>query len=171
MENELKIRNISINKCAKETGIPYGALYPIIKGKVKLENCTFATLKKLADFFHCSIDDFFNDFTDFTVFWGNEKVADVHIKDSDVFIERYTNHPAKQIFAKSQMKKFELGEILQSRCWDEHRTNIEKYLYRLGLTSYNVYKIVRKTHGVMFQDMTWFLFPGEKLSWDDVSVR
>lgn len=81
--SELKLRNLSINGCAKKTGISYGALYPLVHGK----------------------------------------------------------------------------------------KTIEKYLYKLGLTEFNPYKICRKTHGVMFQDKIWFKYNGETLSWNDVKCR
>lgn len=168
IDNELKIRNKSINQCSKETGIPYGALYPIVKGKVNLENCKYSTLKKLAEYLGCNIDDFFDEFVNFSVWWEDEKTAEVSIDGNNVYIKRLVIHPVKQIFAREKITKFELGEILKSRCWNPNRDNIEKYLYHLGLTYYNPYKIVGKTHGVMVQDKIWFKFPGEKLSWNDV---
>lgn len=108
---------------------------------------------------------------DFTVLWENEETADVKISENCAYITRYTTNPAKQIFSKSKIPLFELGEILKWRCWDEHRENIDKYLYKLGLTTFNPYKICRKTHGVMFQDKIWFRYKGESLNWDDVKCR
>lgn len=169
--SELKLRNLSINGCAKKTGISYGALYPLVHGKKTLEKCEYATLKKLADFFNCSIDDLFGVQEDFSVFWENEKTADVTLSENQAHIKRYTTNPAKQLFANDSISIFELGEILKWRCWDEHRENIEKYLFKLGLTEFNPYKICRKTHGVMFQDKIWFKYNGETLSWNDVKCR
>jgi len=100
IEFELKMRNISINECAKQTGIPYGALYPIVKGQVDMNKCAYITLKKLADFLHCEIDDFFTEITDFTMYWENENTADVHINSTTVEITRYSTHPVKQLFTK-----------------------------------------------------------------------
>ena len=56
--SELKLRNVSINECAKATGIPYGSLYPLVHGKKSLEKCEYGTLKKLADFLHYEPEDF-----------------------------------------------------------------------------------------------------------------
>lgn len=169
--SELKMRNVSINECAVKTGIPYGALYPIVHGKVSLEKCQYGTLKKLADFLNYEIEDFFTANEDFSVYWCDEKTADVHFEEDHAVITRYTTHPAKQIFYKDQMPLFEVGEIMESRCWDKNRDNIEKYLFKLGLTEFNSYKICRKTHGVMFQDRIWFKYKGEKLTWSDVKCR
>lgn len=169
--SELKLRNISINECSKKTGIPYGALYPLVHGQKKLEKCEYATLKKLADFFSCQVEDLFSDKEDFSVLWEDEKTADVIISDSQAHIIRYTTNPVKQIFAKDDISLYELGEILKLRCWDEKRENIEKYLYELGLTGFNPYKICRKTHGTMYQDKIWFRYKGENLCWNDVKCR
>lgn len=169
--SELKLRNISINECSKATGIPYGSLYPLIHGKKQLEKCEYSTLQKLADFFHSDISDLFNQKEDFSVYWDNEKTADVQIMENKALIKRYSNNPVKQIFAKDEIPLFELGEILTWRCWDKKRENIEKYLFKLGLTEFNPYKICRKTHGVMFQDKIWFKYEGENLTWDDVKCK
>lgn len=169
--SELKLRNVSISECSKRTGIPYGSLYPLIHGKKRFERCEYITLKKLSDFFNCSIDDLLDSPRNFSVFWKNEKTADVKILDSIVRIRRYTKNPAKQIFCKDQMSLFELGEIFKWRCWDERRENIEKYLFKLGLAQFNPYKICKRTHGAMYQDNIWFKFEGEALSWNDVKCR
>ena len=169
--SELKFRNVSINECSKITGIPYGALYPLIHGQKNLEKCEYATLKKLADFFTCGIEDLLKQQEDFSVLWEDEKTADVTISENQAHIIRYTKNPAKQIFSKDDIPLYELGEILKWRCWDQNRENIEKYLYKLGLTEYNPFKICRKTHGVMFQDKIWFRYKNENLCWNDVKCR
>ena len=169
--SELKLRDISINECSKITGIPYGALYPLIHGQKKLEKCEYATLKKLADFFVCSIEDLLKPQENFSVLWEDEKTADVTISENQAHVIRYTTNPVKQIFAKEELSLYELGEILKWRCWDQKRENIEKYLYKLGLTDFNPYKICRKTHGVMFQDKIWFRYNDENLCWNDVKCR
>ena len=169
--SEIKLRNASINECSKITGIPYGSLYPLIHGKKNLKKCEYATLLKLADFFHCDVTDLFNQKENFSVYWDNEKTADVQILENKALIKRYSNNPVKQIFAKDEIPLFELGEILTWRCWDKNRENIEKYLFKLGLTEFDPYKICRKTHGVMFQDKIWFKYEGENLTWEDVKCR
>lgn len=169
--SELKLRNFSINECSKKTGIPYGALYPIIHGKIQLERCQYNTLVKLADFFNCDVTDLFEDICDFSVYWKNEKTADVQVLKNEVLVNKYSDNPVKQIFSKNILTRYELGEILKWRCWDSNRENIEKYLYGLGLTDFNPYKICRLTHGVMFQDKIWFKFADEQITWEDVKCN
>lgn len=108
---------------------------------------------------------------DFSVYWADEKTADVKIESNRALIKRYSDSPIKQIFASDNISLYELGEILRSRCWDEHRENLEKYLQKMGLSEFNPYEICRKTHGVMFQDKIWFKYKNEKLSWNDVKWK
>ena len=67
--------------------------------------------------------------------------------------------------------RYQLGRILELRCWDKQRSDITEILAHLGLKEYNPYEIVRKTHGVSYNDYIWFRFPGEKLTSKDVLVR
>lgn len=108
---------------------------------------------------------------DFSVMWENEKTADVHVDGSKVIIKRYVLHPAKQIFCKDEMTRYELGQIMRTRCWDEHRDGLKRLLKAIGLSEYNPYEICRKTHGVMFQDKIWFCYKGEQLSYEDVAIK
>ena len=100
----------------------------------------------------------------FDVFYGEEKTASVEIGQSTVKVTRYVLHPVKQIFAKDELTRYEFGEVLRSRCWEEGRKNLDKYLQKLGLKEYDVYKICEQTHGVRIGDYTWFRFAGETLT-------
>ena len=104
----------------------------------------------------------------FDVYWENEKTAEVRVETTEVFINRIVLHPAKQIFAKDQMTRYELGRILKSRCWDEKRRDMSKLLSLIGVDEYNPYKICRKTHGCMVQDHIWFLYEDEHLTYEEV---
>jgi hypothetical protein len=99
---------------------------------------------------------------DFSLYYNNILVADVFTGDTDVRIYRYETSPGMQLFCKERMTRYELGEVLASRCWDENRENLDLYLAKLGLDCFNVYEICRKTHGIMLQDLFWFRFVGEK---------
>ena len=83
-----------------------------------MENCEYKTLKKLSGFLSCSIEDLFEQPISFSVFWKDEKTADVTVFESSASIKRYTNNPAKQLFCKNEISLFELGEIFKWRCWD-----------------------------------------------------
>lgn len=64
----LKERNISIRTMSNITAIPYSTLSDIVNEKVKLEDCQFKTLKKIAVFMNISIDDLVYEYEDFQTF-------------------------------------------------------------------------------------------------------
>ena len=49
--------------------------------------------------------------------------------------------------------------------------NINEILASLGLDHYDMLDILRKTHGVSYDDFTWIKFEGENISYKDVKVR
>ena len=69
------------------------------------------------------------------------------------------------------MTRYQLNRILELRCWERDRADINELLENIGLQEYNPQEIVRKTHGVSFNDYIWIRFPGEKLTSKDVLVR
>ncbi len=111
-----------------------------------------------------------NEFS-FEVYWKDEITARVYVKKKEVIISRYSENPGKQLFAEKKMTRYQLGKILEMRCWEKGRADINEILKHLGLTEYNPYEIVRKTHGVSYNDFIWFRFPGENLTSKDVLVR
>ena len=104
----------------------------------------------------------------FETYWEDEKTAFARVEKDHADITRYVIHPVKQIFYKDRMTRYELGEILKSRCFDEGRPDISKLLSMMGLSEYDIYKICRYTHGRMVQDKIWFKYDGEDLTWKDV---
>lgn len=107
----------------------------------------------------------------FEVFWKDEITARVYVREKEVLVSRYTDHPLKQLFAKNKMTRYQLNKIMELRCWERGREDIDDILKSLGLTEYNPYEIVRKTHGVSYNDFIWFRFSGEQLTSRDVLVR
>lgn len=107
----------------------------------------------------------------FEVFWKDEIVASVRVKGARVEVSRFSNHPGKQLFYNTRMTRFQLNRILEMRCIEKERPDISLILRHLGLTEYNPLEIVRKTHGVSYNDYIWFRFPGERLVSKDVLVR
>ena len=104
----------------------------------------------------------------FDVYHKDEKTAKVVIEDNKVHVTRYVLHPVKQIFPKDELSRYEFGEVLRLRCWEEGRDNLDRYLSKLGLDEYDVYKICEKTHGVRLSDYIWFKFDGEDITAKDV---
>ena len=107
----------------------------------------------------------------FEVYWKDDITARVYVKGKNVTVSRFTDNPGKQLFAEKKMTRYQLGKIFEMRCWEKERADINEILENLGLKEYNPYEIVRKTHGVSYNDYIWFRFPGEELSSKDVLVR
>lgn len=107
----------------------------------------------------------------FEVYWKDDITARVYVKGKNVTVSRFTDNPGKQLFAEKKMTRYQLGKIFEMRCWEKERADINEILGNLGLKEYNPYEIVRKTHGVSYNDYIWFRFPGEELSSKDVLVR
>ena len=107
----------------------------------------------------------------FETYWKDEITARVRVQGAGIFVSRYTDHPVKQLFASEKMTRFQLMQILEMRCWDRNREDIQEILEYFGLKEYNPYEIVKRTHGVSYNDYNWFRFPGEKISSEDVLVR
>lgn len=110
------------------------------------------------------------DFT-FEVFWKNELSARVSARGRNVHVSRYIIHPVRQIFYNEKITRNQLNEILKLRCFEEGRPDIMDKLKAMGLSEYRPLDIVRKTHGVSYNDYIWIRFPGEKLTAEDVLVR
>lgn len=107
----------------------------------------------------------------FEVFWKDELTASVRVKGADVKVTRFTDHPLRQLFAAEKISRYQLNHILELRCFEKGRSDIEQILQRLGLTDYDPYEIVKQTHGVSYNDYIWLRFPGENLTARDVLVR
>ena len=98
----------------------------------------------------------------FEVYWKDDITARVYVRGKNVTVSKYTENPGKQLFAEKKMTRYQLGKIFEMRCWEKGRADINEILENLGLKEYNPYEIVRKTHGVSYNDYIWFRFPGEQ---------
>lgn len=107
----------------------------------------------------------------FEVLWKDEITARVTVEGAQVKVTRYIKHPLKQLFASDRMTRYQLNRILELRCWERGRPDIQEILHHRGLKEYNPHEIVKKTHGVSWNDYIWFRFPGENLTSKDVLVR
>ena len=105
----------------------------------------------------------------FKTYWKDELTADIDVQESDVSAKRYVLHPAKQLFYKDRMTRYELGNIFRSRCYEIERSDMVDILKAMNLDEYDVYQMCRITHGSMQQDNIWFLFEGEDYTWDRIS--
>ena len=107
----------------------------------------------------------------FEVYWKNELSARVSVSKNRVHVSRFIKHPVRQIFHADNISRQQLMEALRLRCFEEGRPDIQDKIKALGLNEYNPLEIVRKTHGVSYNDYIWIRFPGEKLRAEDVLVR
>ncbi len=70
-EKELKDRKVNIRSCSIQCGIPYATLYPIIKGQVEIETCSYSTVARLARFLGYRPDEIVYEKEDFQTFRNN----------------------------------------------------------------------------------------------------
>lgn len=108
----------------------------------------------------------------FTCYWRDEPVSEVLVKGNRAYIKRFVErHPLKQIFYADEMDVNKLSEILRTRCWQDDRADIDLHLKKLGLSYYDPLEIVKRTHGVSYNDFLWIQFRGEHLRWKDVAPK
>lgn len=173
-----KQKKISQAELAEKCGMPQSTIGRIESGKV-VPN--MQTLEKMAEAlgleFHITEKDNSPEYIkrwdglEFTCYWKDEPISEVHVNSTNVHIKRFSSHPVKQIFAQSNMDIFRLSKILETRCWQRESRNIDNYLKKLNLNYYDPLSIVRKTHGVSYNDFLWFQFKGEDLEWAKVAPK
>lgn len=105
------------------------------------------------------------------VWWKNRLTAKVHSEGTKVYVESAEKNPMKRLFPNMTLSRYQASEVLKMRCWDPGRPDIRELLAACGLTKYVPLDIVRKTHGVSYNDFLWIKFPGEDLRAEDVLVR
>jgi hypothetical protein len=109
--------------------------------------------------------------------WKDELVAEVSIEESHSgikklrYIKRYTDDVGKQPFGGVRQDIERVYQFLENRWFERSRPDISELLFHLGFEEYNPWEIVKKTHGVMFEDFIWVRFEGEKITWKDVKIR
>ena len=101
------------------------------------------------------------------VMYKDEIVGRLEIVDGQLIKnEVYTDVPLKHPFPKHK-SFFAIAEALSGRVFCRERF-VEEMQRAVGLTEYNVYDIMRNTHGADVDDHIWFRYDGEDLCWDDV---
>ena len=109
----------------------------------------------------------------FSIMWKEKKVSDVYRDErtGEYLVLNYTDEAVKLAFAGGPVTDDRLYDYFADRCIDRARPDLADRLHEIGLDSYNPYKLVRKTHGVMWDDYQWVRFPGDKTKWEDVKLR
>lgn len=104
----------------------------------------------------------------FCAYWKDELISSVRVEGTTAYITRFILHPIKQIFYADKMDIFQLSGILEDRCWERGRADIREILKCIGLDNYDPLEIVKKTHGVTYNDFLWFQFSGENYCYEDM---
>ena len=105
------------------------------------------------------------------VFWMDELVTNIFLRDKLVLVKRYDKSPVKQIFPKNRMTYSEFVDILSSRCWESENADMQRILQANDLKEYSIPYVIKKTHGVSYNDPLWFEFENENLSARDVLIK
>ncbi len=172
----LKTYHLNLHTLSERSGVAYSTVYNLFTGKKNINDATAESLYKMSRFIGLSMDELYHSlyadnsksdsiFPDFFLMWEDEVTASVKVGENEIYVNRFTLHPAKQIFYADTIPNYKFGQILKDRCWDENRPDIDLLLEKIGLYEYNPYEICKKTHGKMIQDRTWFKFEGETITY------
>ena len=95
----------------------------------------------------------------------------VKVTHNQTKVQKFTSHSVKQIFHDDEIDVLKVPTVLETRCWQRDCRSIDNYLKKLDISYYDPLAIVKKTHGVSYNDFLWFRFNGENLTWKDVAPR
>ena len=105
------------------------------------------------------------------LFEKDDLKADIYVKNGTFSIKKYDNRIGHQLFLANNMDVSYLKSIFETRVFSKKRPDKDKLLEKLNLKEYDVYDIVKATHGVMVDDRFWFKFDEEKTCFDDVRIK
>lgn len=84
-----------------------------------------------------------------------------------VEIKKYSDVVYKMLFGGNNDTIERVYNFILERWIPEERPDVMDRLHDLGLTEYNPWEIIKKTHGVMRDDYLWIKFEGENLTWEE----
>ena len=95
---------------------------------------------------------------------GRLEIVDGKLIKNEVYTDNLLEHmcPNSKTFLS-------VASCLQDRVFPRCRFD-EDMKKATGLQEYNVYDILRDTHGVTVNDFLWLKFDGEDITWKDVKV-
>ncbi len=105
----------------------------------------------------------------FDVMNENELMSHVEVTNNrkNVKIQRIVNK-FPQPFMGDKLDLERVYRFLESRCFERERPDKDLILGQLGVSEYNPWEIVKKTHGRLLEDMIWVKFPTETICWEDL---
>ena len=155
------------------------------KAYIRLDKEAGATIRDLAKKYECSIGlvhktlnegkgvSTMDKVLDFEILNKNDVIAHVIVdrENQIVDVKQYTDHPVHKQFKQKEITMQDIAKWLRGRCFPETRFNKDQLLQDLGLRTYSPLSIVKKTHGLQFEDYYWVRFQGERLCYDDIKIR
>jgi hypothetical protein len=106
--------------------------------------------------------------------YKNEKFAYVEYDYTKnyIYFENYVDRPVMLPFGiKKEVTLNDLKDFFQSRCFPKERPSCKQMLRALGVPFYEPELIVRKTHGLQYEDYLWLRFDDEVINYDDIKIR
>lgn len=115
---------------------------------------------------------------DFDVLDYDKIIAKVHVdwKAQKATVKQFSEDKLKIPFpflgSEGELNSSKVLKYFKSRVFPETRFDMKQLLEGLGVNSYSPLSIVKKTHGVLFDDYIWIRFAGEdNLRYEDVGSR
>lgn len=106
----------------------------------------------------------------FDVMFENIKTAHVEVKNNQVMVQSFSDNPFMQPFQMKKPNMFHIHDFFVDRWFEPCRPDYQKLCDAVGVPSKNIYEIVRKTHGICYEDQLWVRFEGEEdLEWEALS--
>lgn len=109
----------------------------------------------------------------FDVYNKDKKVARVEVVDGNLIKnEAYTTDIWEYFWIKIK-DAYNMLNAISSRVFDKNRPDRDEILAHYGLSEYNVFNIIKHTHGIMLSDYIWFKFDDDPkgLCWEDLVRR
>jgi hypothetical protein len=110
---------------------------------------------------------------EFDIMARNELCGSVYVNfgTGELRVAQYTDDPVDRPFTMEPVTIPDIMDFFEYRCFPRTRVNCDQLLEDLGLVYYSPLAIVRKTHGIQFDDFTWVRFKGETIRYDDIKIR
>jgi hypothetical protein len=112
---------------------------------------------------------------EFEVLEHDQVIAKVKLDYMNQTVDVWQDSSVSPVFlpfpGKQKVLVSDVLEYFESRCLPRTRYNVEKALRLIGLSEYVPTNIVKKTHGVLYDDYVWIRFSGEELTCVDVHPR
>lgn len=114
-------------------------------------------------------------YNNLTIYHSYTKLADITLykqnSKTQIKVHQYTNGFLRQFKKPDNEVTFkDFNQWLEWRTFPPQRDNKEELLQLLGISEYNRFEIIKKTHAVMIDDPIWVKFEGEELSYNDISL-